>query len=163
RQANRIVMAIPTKEALEMSIEFLSARRVQARAREAVPRMEGLNVIIGRLGIYHRIGLRFPAGCEQPSRPELRHHVLAHALSVGAVGPKEDAQLSVPRQRLGQRAFDEDEITGGTQACPDAGQDAVPVKPMKGLCRNDSGVPSIEAVVFSGDGEPLDMATRCVT
>jgi len=157
RQANRIVMAIPTEEGLEVIIELLSLPRLQPRPREAVSGMEGLDVVIGCLGIYHDIGLRSPADCEQPSRLELRHSVVRHVVSVGTVVPNEDSQLWVPQRRLGQRAFHEDEMTGGNQARPDAGQDAVPVEPVKGLSRNDGGIPTVEGVVFCGDGKPLDV------
>jgi hypothetical protein len=48
-------------------------------------------------------------------------------------------------------------MTGRNQARSDAGQDAVPVEPVKGLSRNDGGIPTVEGVVFCGDGKPLDM------
>src|SRR5215831_18767287 len=73
RQANTIVLAVPTYESLESLIELRGACGWQPRAREAVPGVEGLDVVIDRLGIDYSVGLSSPIDGHQPSRLELCH------------------------------------------------------------------------------------------
>src|SRR4029453_508731 len=99
---------------------------------------------------------------EESSGLELGRGVIGHVVPVGTVLPNEQPQIWFPRRRLGQTAFYQDQLTPGNQARRDARQDAVPEKPMKGFCRNDSGVPSVESVVLCLGGEPFDRGTRAL-
>src|SRR5213594_4355663 len=68
RQPDGIDWAVPTEKGLELVIELLGASGLHPRTREAVPRMEGLDVAIDGLAIRHGFGLSSPADGDESSR-----------------------------------------------------------------------------------------------
>src|SRR5215470_225444 len=121
--------------------------------------MEGLDVILDSLAIRQGFSLSSPLDGNERSRLQLDHCVIWHVVAVGAELADQFLQLLLPRKRLGQDAVDQDQVPTMNQALRNARHHNIPVEPVKGFGRHDSGIALLEGVVFGSNGAPLDVSS----